>query len=119
MSRVAKQSEGLKALDNQSVAEYNLKKKEITFLVYLNGMATIVTFILMKVPLEKRHIHIRKGVNVAKYFIEPEICLASSWGMSSRELNELEKQVEKNKELIRRKWDEYFNKRSSGNQNMV
>ena len=70
-------------------------------------------------PLEKRHIHIRKGVNVAKYFIEPEICLASSWGMSSRELNELEKQVEKNKELIRRKWDEYFNKRSSGNQNMV
>jgi hypothetical protein len=65
-------------------------------------------------PLERIHIHARKGGQVAKFFIEPELILESSWGMSSKELNELERQIEKNKELIRSKWDEYFNKRSNG-----
>jgi Domain of unknown function (DUF4160) len=65
-------------------------------------------------PLERPHVHVRSGVNTAKFYIEPEINLAGSWGMSSKEINILEKQVEINVELIRRKWNEYFNKRNAG-----
>ncbi len=66
------------------------------------------------IPLEKCHIHIRKEKYLAKFYIEPEVFLESSWGMSSSELNDLEKQVELNKDLIRRKWNEYFTKRNTG-----
>ena len=63
------------------------------------------------IPLERCHIHVRKDRCIAKFYIEPEVYLESSWGMNSNELNNLEKQIELNKDLIRRKWDEYFNKR--------
>ncbi|MFH1259702.1 MAG: DUF4160 domain-containing protein [Elusimicrobiota bacterium] len=53
-------------------------------------------------PAERCHIHVRKGSNVAKFWIEPEVSLASSWGMSSTELNLLEKKIEEIKDLIRR-----------------
>ena len=59
-------------------------------------------------PLERPHIHVRKGKNVAKYWLEPEVTLASSWGLNSKELNLLEKQVENNINLFRSRWDEYF-----------
>jgi hypothetical protein len=41
--------------------------------------------------LEPAHIHVRKGKNIAIFCIEPEVSLASSWGMNARELNMLEK----------------------------
>jgi hypothetical protein len=59
-------------------------------------------------PLERRHVHVRKGANIAKFWIEPEVACEAAWGMSANELNNLEKIVEEHKELIRRKWDEYF-----------
>ena len=40
-------------------------------------------------PLEPCHIHIRKDKNVAKFWVLPEVSLASSWGMKSKELNPL------------------------------
>ena len=60
-------------------------------------------------PLEKPHIHVRKGKNIAKFWLEPKVILASSWGMSSKELSILENHVEINIDLFRSKWDEYFN----------
>jgi len=60
--------------------------------------------------LKRCRIHVRKGGNTAKYFIVPEIMLDSSYGFNSKELNMLEKQVVSNLELIRSKWNEYFNK---------
>ena len=59
-------------------------------------------------PLEPVHVHVRKGVAVSKFWIEPEISLASSWGMSARELNVLENIVFKNKDIIVEKWNDYF-----------
>ena len=59
-------------------------------------------------PLEKPHIHVRKDKNIAKFWLEPEVILAYSWGFSSKELNLLEKQVENNINLFRSRWDEYF-----------
>ena len=54
------------------------------------------------------HIHIRKGEAVAKYWIEPEVKLVSSYGMTSSELAELAGLVSDNREIIERAWHEFF-----------
>jgi hypothetical protein len=51
---------------------------------------------------------VRKNRNVAKFWVLPEVSLALAWGMNSRELNMLEKKVEENVDLIRRRWNENF-----------
>ena len=60
------------------------------------------------IPREPCHIHVRKGNQLAKFWVEPTISLASSFELSGRELKELEKVVEEKAVLIRRSWNEYF-----------
>jgi len=60
-------------------------------------------------PSEPLHIHVRKGENIAKFWLEPSVSVAGSYGMNSSELHKLSKVVEDNVELIKRSWDEYFN----------
>jgi hypothetical protein len=59
-------------------------------------------------PREPRHVHVRKGSSVAKFWIDPEISLESSYEMSSKELNGIESVIEEKADLIRRKWNEHF-----------
>ncbi|MBI4063381.1 MAG: DUF4160 domain-containing protein [Elusimicrobia bacterium] len=59
-------------------------------------------------PREPCHIHVRKGASLAKFWVDPEVKLNSSWGMSPAELNQVEKIIEERAGLIRRKWNEYF-----------
>ncbi|HRX49634.1 MAG TPA: DUF4160 domain-containing protein [Spirochaetota bacterium] len=61
-------------------------------------------------PVEPCHIHVRKGGNIAKFWIGDIVILDSSWGMSSKELSSLESRIEEQRELIMEKWDEFFNK---------
>ena len=60
-------------------------------------------------PLEPAHVHVRNGSNIAKFWLIPEVKVAKSWGLTSRELNTLELIVEENKNLIMEKWNEFFN----------
>ncbi len=60
-------------------------------------------------PLELCHVHARKGQNISKFWLEPHVMLDSSWGMSSKELNELERIISENKQMIMEKWNEFFN----------
>ncbi len=59
-------------------------------------------------PSEPLHVHVRKGESVAKFWLEPSINVAESYGMTSSELHKLSKVVKDNAELIKRAWDEYF-----------
>lgn len=60
---------------------------------------------------EKRiHVHIESSDGVAKFWIEPIVSLAVYHGLSSTKLNEIEKIVEKHKNEIIKKWQEYFGK---------
>ncbi len=61
-------------------------------------------------PLEPLHIHVRKGEAVAKFWLEPEPAVASSYALSSSELKELLEISIENKQKIRRFWDEHFSK---------
>ena len=40
-------------------------------------------------PSEPLHIHVRKGESVAKFWLEPNISVAGSYGMTSSELHKL------------------------------
>ena len=61
-------------------------------------------------PREPLHIHVRKGEAVAKFWLEPDISVAESYDLTSSELRELMEAVEKNRELIKRYWNEHFGK---------
>jgi hypothetical protein len=59
-------------------------------------------------PREPLHVHVRKGKNVAKFWLEPTVGVAESYGMTPSELRKLTKVVKDNAESIKRAWDEYF-----------
>ena len=59
-------------------------------------------------PLEPLHIHVIKGECVAKFWLDPEVAVAESYGMKSSELTMLSKVVKERSDLIRKVWNEYF-----------
>jgi hypothetical protein len=59
-------------------------------------------------PREPRHIHVRKGEKLAKFWLEPDVKLAMSYDMTSAEIGRLTAVVEEHAEQFRRAWDEYF-----------
>jgi len=61
-------------------------------------------------PREPLHIHVIKGENVAKFWVEPEVSVAESYGMKASELKMLSKVVKEKEDLIREAWNEYFNR---------
>ena len=60
-------------------------------------------------PLEPCHVHVRKDGNVANFWVIPVVSLASSWGMTPKELNQLETKVYEIEPLIEERWNEHFN----------
>ncbi len=60
-------------------------------------------------PLKPCHIHVQKGNYRAKFWLDPYISLEYNYGYTSKELSRFHKIIEENEELIRSKWDEYFN----------
>lgn len=59
-------------------------------------------------PREPIHVHIRKDTNLAKFWIEPNLELADSYGFTARELNKLAKIVENRRTEIEVAWNEHF-----------
>jgi hypothetical protein len=56
---------------------------------------------------EPSHIHIQEGKKLAKFWLDP-VVIASSSNFKAFELNQLEKLVIENKELLQRSWNGYF-----------
>jgi len=54
------------------------------------------------------YIHVRKGGAVAKFWIQPNVGLADSFGFSSIELRRLARLIRERKDLIERSWHEHF-----------
>jgi hypothetical protein len=59
-------------------------------------------------PREPLHIHVLKDEGEAKFWLRPDVALASSHGFSRRELTELARIVEARREEIERAWHEHF-----------
>lgn len=56
---------------------------------------------------EPPHIHVERGGDTAKFWLEP-IRLQRSQGFNSRELNELQNIVENHREELLESWDDFF-----------
>ena len=54
------------------------------------------------------HIHVEKGDNVAKFWLEP-VELAGSYGFNASEINLLRKLVSSHRDTFTEAWHEHFN----------
>jgi hypothetical protein len=54
------------------------------------------------------HIHVDSSDGEAKYWLEPKIELARSYGLPERELGRIRKLVEEHEDVIRTAWIERF-----------
>lgn len=59
-------------------------------------------------PREPLHVHVRSAEARAKFWIEPSIGLAHSFGFRPSDLREIETVIRQNEDLIRRRWHEHF-----------
>ena len=59
-------------------------------------------------PREPIHIHVRKENNLAKFWIEPEVVLADSYGFSAKELNFIRKIIDNKRTEIEVAWNDHF-----------
>jgi hypothetical protein len=59
-------------------------------------------------PREPLHVHVRKSGSSAKFWVEPQVCVAENYGLNSQELNDLTKVIFDNRQLIERTWYEFF-----------
>lgn len=63
-------------------------------------------------PLEPCYVHVRKGESLAKFWVGETVSLADNIGFSAKELSDLSKVANENKDKIKEAWNEFF-KRSS------
>lgn len=63
---------------------------------------------------EQAHIHVRKGSETAKFWLEPDVSLEYSYEMSPSELKEIEGIVKEQREVFKEAWNAYFGSSSSG-----
>jgi hypothetical protein len=59
---------------------------------------------------EPAHIHIESEDNYAKFWLNP-LGLAKSVGYNAQEIRQLRELVQKNLDLFKEKWNEYFSHR--------
>jgi hypothetical protein len=58
-------------------------------------------------PHEPRHTHVKRDRSEAKFWLDP-VDLAYNHGFSAKEVRDIEKIINRNADLLRRKWDEFF-----------
>ena len=59
-------------------------------------------------PREALHVHVRDGGREAKFWLTPEIRIAYNGGFDARTQRVLMAMIAANRNLITRKWDEFF-----------
>jgi hypothetical protein len=61
---------------------------------------------------EPVHIHVSHGGGRAKFWLQPDVVLASSIGFSAPNIKKAKKIIEENKTLIEESWHEYNQRRT-------
>ena len=54
------------------------------------------------------HIHVHCSDGEAKFWLEPEIKLAQAYGVSQKQISEMQKQIEEHKNAITENWKKHF-----------
>lgn len=67
-------------------------------------------FFFYSMEEDRMHVHVEKGENDAKFWLEPSIELAYNHGFTSKEIKVITKHIEEYERTIRDKWNYHFNK---------
>jgi uncharacterized protein DUF4160 len=59
-------------------------------------------------PREPPHVHVRRGGDEAKFWLNPEVAVAESFGFNAAQLNALARIVRQERRRIERAWNGYF-----------
>ena len=62
---------------------------------------------------ERRHMHIDRENMSAKFWIDPDVSLATNYGFSRKELREIEKITSESLEKLKYEWDKFCGGHSS------
>lgn len=65
-------------------------------------------FFFFSLEEERMHIHVISGNGKAKFWIEPEIDLSMSSGLSTKELSIIERIVKEHQDEIEKAWRKHF-----------
>ncbi|MFH0775726.1 MAG: DUF4160 domain-containing protein [bacterium] len=57
---------------------------------------------------ERMHIHVSSGDGEAKFWLEPSISLVQNYGISQKELRDIQKIIEERKDEIKNNWKKHF-----------
>lgn len=74
--------------------------------ILINGF----DFFFYSMEEERKHIHVEKGENVAKIWLEPTIEIAYNHGFTSREIKFIIQTVIEHERVIKDKWNNHFGK---------
>ena len=64
-------------------------------------------------PREPAHVHVRAGSSEAKFWLRPQVRVATNTGFDAATLRELSKVTQDNVELIEEVWHEHFSQDGS------
>jgi len=56
----------------------------------------------------RKHIHVYSQSGEAKYWLKPELKLANNYNLSQKQLNEIEKIIQKHYNDFIKAWEEHF-----------
>lgn len=59
-------------------------------------------------PQEPAHVHVRRSGDEAKFWLEPDVAVAGSFGFNAAELNPLSRMVREELPRIKRAWNDHF-----------
>lgn len=76
--------------------------------ILINGF----DFFFYSMEEERMHIHVEKGENTAKVWLEPTLELAYNYGFTSKEMKSIIKIITENERVINDKWNSHFGKQS-------
>lgn len=57
---------------------------------------------------ERMHIHVHCSDGEAKFWLEPEIELVQAYGVSKKQIREMQEQIEERKNAIKDAWNQHF-----------
>ena len=58
---------------------------------------------------EPRHMHVDRDHCSVKFWLDPDVTLASNYGFSRQELRDVERLTQENLEMLRNAWDAFCN----------
>ncbi len=59
---------------------------------------------------EPPHIHVRRDKSLVKFWLEPQVRVARTYGYAEREVRRIRALVEENRQYLLESWHAYFNR---------